>query len=244
MRPPRSCGSPPEVLVPAGTRGCRRFIPGVGPCSDSAKGVALAERPVRVVYGCLPWPVLIGVSTVAVKGRRGGRGRDRVRSLMGSVLDRPGEREAQARVLVERLREEAERVAGALAAADESLSRLVITRETVAEVLDSESDESTDAGVAPDAAVRGMGRDVALYERITRTFAEAGAAMRPRQVCEALGMSAEARFIEAMRPKLARLAADRVLVQVGRTCLARVASSGQRARTFAFCFFSSSSRLS
>lgn len=134
---------------------------------------------------------------------------------MGSVLDRLEEREAQARVLVERLRQEAERVAGALAAADESLSRLVITRETVAEVLDSPSDESADTGVAPGAAVRGMGRDVALYERIARIFAEAGAALRPRQVCEALGMSTEARFIEAMRPKLTRLVADGVLVQVG-----------------------------
>ena len=37
---------------------------------------------------------------------------------------------------------------------------------------------------------------------ITRVFAEAGAAMRPRQVCEALGISTEARFIEAVRPGL------------------------------------------
>jgi hypothetical protein len=134
---------------------------------------------------------------------------------MGSVLDRLEEREARARVLVERLREEAERVAGALAAADESLSRPVITRETVAEVLDSEADESADAGVAPGTAVRGAGRDVALYERITRIFAEASAALRPRQVCEALGMPTEARFIEVVRPKLSRLVADGVLVQVG-----------------------------
>ncbi len=135
---------------------------------------------------------------------------------MGSVLDRLEEREAQARDLVGQLREEADRVAGALAAADESLSRLVITRETVAEVLDSDADadEGADAGVAP-AGARGVGRDVALYDRITRIFAEAGAALRPRQVCEALGMSTEARYIEAMRPKLARLVADGVLVQVG-----------------------------
>jgi hypothetical protein len=45
------------------------------------------------------------------------------------------------------------------------------------------------------------GRNVALYERITRIFAEAGAALRSRQVCEALGMPVEAWFIEAMRPK-------------------------------------------
>lgn len=141
---------------------------------------------------------------------------------MGSVLDRLEEREAQARVLVGRLREEAERVAGALAAADESLSRLVITRETVAEVLDSESVEGADADVVPDTAVHGAGRDVALYERITQIFAEAGVALRPRQVCEALGMSTEARFIEAMRPKLARLVSDGVLVQIGPGLFAQV----------------------
>lgn len=77
---------------------------------------------------------------------------------MGSVLDRLEEREAQARVLVGRLREEAERAAGALAAADESLSRLVIARETVAEILDGESDQFIDAEVAPGAAVRGAAR--------------------------------------------------------------------------------------
>jgi hypothetical protein len=145
---------------------------------------------------------------------------------MGSVLDRLEEREAQARVLVGRLREEAERAAGALAAADESLSRLVIARETVAEVLDGESDQFIDAEVAPGAAVRGVGRDVALYERITRIFAEAGAAMRPRQVCEALGMPVEARFIEAMRPKLSRLVADGVLAQVGPGLFAPVGAAG------------------
>lgn len=132
---------------------------------------------------------------------------------MGSVLDRLEEREAQARVLVGRLREEAERVAGALAAADESLSRLVITRETVVEVLDSDETRASGAGLG--AGGRGVGRDVALYERITQVFTEAGAALRPRQVCEALGMPVEARFIEAMRPKLARLVADGALVQVG-----------------------------
>ncbi|MBR7836139.1 hypothetical protein KDL01_22875 [Actinospica durhamensis] len=129
---------------------------------------------------------------------------------MGSVLDRLGEREAQARVLVERLRGEAERAAGALAAADVSLSRLVIARETVAEVLEAEPDQGIEAP-----GVRGAVRDVALYERIAQVFAEAGAALRPRQVCEALGMPGEARYVEAMRPKLSRLVADGVLAQVG-----------------------------
>jgi hypothetical protein len=146
---------------------------------------------------------------------------------MGSVLDRLEDREAQARVLVGRLREEVEQAAGALAAADESLSRLVIARETVAEVLDSEADEGADVDGTPGAAVRGAGRDVALYERITGIFAEAGVELRPRQVCEALGMPVEARFIEAMRPKLARLVADGVLVQVGPGLFASVGAQAR-----------------
>src|SRR6516225_1300396 len=100
---------------------------------------------------------------------------------MGSVLDRLEEREVQARVLVERLRQESERVAGQLAAADESLSRLVIAREMVAEVLDTEPDQSVEPEQAHGAGVRGAARDVALYERITQAFAEAGGALRPRQ---------------------------------------------------------------
>ena len=131
---------------------------------------------------------------------------------MESVLDRLEEHEARARVVVERLRQEAERVAGELAAADESLSRLVITRETVLEVLGAGSERDPGTGGV---GGRGAGRDMALYERISRVFAEAGTALRPRQVCEELGISTEAKFIEAMRPKLARLVADGVLVQVG-----------------------------
>jgi hypothetical protein len=153
---------------------------------------------------------------------------------MGSVLDRLGEHEAAARVLVERLREEAGRVAGALAAADESLSRLVFARETVAEVLDSEADESPDASAAPGAGVRGVGRDVALYERITQIFAEVGAALRPRQVCEALGLPVESRFIEAMRPKLARLAAGAVRAGRGGVGVSGMDAADLEARLAAF----------
>ena len=49
-----------------------------------------------------------------------------------------------------------------------------------------------------------VGRHVALYERIVRVFAEAGTALRPRQVCEAIEISTEAKFIEAMRPESVR----------------------------------------
>jgi hypothetical protein len=82
---------------------------------------------------------------------------DKLRTKFGTVLvvvDQPA-----SRILIERLRKKPEGAAGALAAADESLSRLMIARETVAEVLDAESDQLIDVGVAPGAAVRGAGRD-------------------------------------------------------------------------------------
>lgn len=145
---------------------------------------------------------------------------------MGSVLDRLEEREAHARGLVERLREESERVAGQLAAADQALSRLVIARETVAEVLEAESCQDTELSRDGVAMVRGAGRDVALYERIARVFARSAGLLRPRQVCEALGMGSEARFIEAVRPKLTRLVADGVLAQVGPGLFATVEAAG------------------
>jgi hypothetical protein len=78
---------------------------------------------------------------------------------MESVLDRLEEYEARARVVVERLRQEAERVAGELASADESLSRLVITRETVLEVLGAGSEQDPGTGGV---GGRGAGRDMAL----------------------------------------------------------------------------------
>jgi hypothetical protein len=145
---------------------------------------------------------------------------------MGSVLDRLEEREAYARGLVERLREERERVAGQLAAADQALSRLVIARETVAEVLEAEHDQGAAAGRGEVAVGRGAGRDVALYERIARVFARSTGPLRPCEVCEQLGMGSEARFIEAMRPNLVRLVADGVLAQVGPGLFAAVEAGG------------------
>lgn len=138
-----------------------------------------------------------------------------MRSRMEAVLDRLREYEERARGVVERLREESERVAGALAQADESLSRLMIARETVLEVLGAQCLPAEDDEASRGALARGVGRDRALYERIAGVFAEAGGPLRPRQVCEALGMPAEARYVEAMRPKLVRLVADGALAQVG-----------------------------
>jgi hypothetical protein len=89
------------------------------------------------------------------EGRRGDRGH--------RLGKEPEEHEAHARGVLERLRIETEQVAETLATADHSLSRLVIARETVAEVLDEAGARGQDAvDRGGGRASRGLGRDVAL----------------------------------------------------------------------------------
>ncbi len=60
---------------------------------------------------------------------------------MGSLIDELQRREAAARAEAEELRERIAKLAEKLAQAEERLSRLVITRETVEEVLDGAAAE-------------------------------------------------------------------------------------------------------
>lgn len=132
--------------------------------------------------------------------------------------------EAAALVRVEELRAEAFAVADRLDAAAGELSRLVIARRTVAELLAGmPGQDADDAGGAAEskppvadrypAGVRGSVRDEAMYGRIAGVFTTAGRPLRAKDVCEQLGLPDEARFTEAMRPKLKRLVADGVLAQ-------------------------------
>ena len=134
---------------------------------------------------------------------------------MGSVLERLEQREAQARCVVEQLRAEAEAVAGRLAAASESWSRLVIARETVSQVLAEGSDAGFDAVVAGSAlGVRGPVRDTAVYERIRQVFEQAEGPLRVKVVCERLGLESGKNATESVRAKLRRLVDDGRLVRV------------------------------
>lgn len=129
---------------------------------------------------------------------------------MGSVLERLEQREAQARGLVEQL--QAEAVAGRLAAASESWSRLVIAREAVAEVLAELPPDIPVAGAV--AGVRGTVRDVAVYARIRQVFEQAEGPLRVKAVCERLGLGSGKNATESVRAKLRRMVDDGQLERV------------------------------
>ena len=143
---------------------------------------------------------------------------------MGSLLEALQAREVAARSRVEALRAEMDRLAERLAAEQELLGRLEITRQTVIEVLAGEGLPGQGAVVAdPDpqgglgaAAPRagttvpvfgqdgdGHGLPVA-YRDVVEVLADAGP-LRARQVCQAVGVGAEPRHREGMRIKLKRL---------------------------------------
>ena len=129
-------------------------------------------------------------------------------------------REAAARGRVEELREQ-------LAAAESEVSRLVITRQTVEEVLAAPS-----RALAPEVApvpvaglVRAAGLLVAAeeggdatmtspaYRRIAAVFAGTTGPLRCKEVCVALGEETTAARVETMRSKLKRLVERGVLLE-------------------------------
>jgi septum formation inhibitor-activating ATPase MinD len=124
-------------------------------------------------------------------------------TVMGSLLERLEQREQAARGRVEALRAEMERLAEHLAAEEQLLSRLQITRQTVIEVLAGDelptedgvvSDPEAGAGAAssrvgvqvPVVGRDGDGRRLPVaYRDVVEVLAAAGVPLRARQVCQA-----------------------------------------------------------
>jgi cell division septum initiation protein DivIVA len=151
--------------------------------------------------------------------------------LMGSLIDELQRREAAARAEAEGLRGRIAELAGQLAQAEERLSRLVIARETVEEVLEGAATEI--APVSPAAeqpegtALAGPGRspvagvvavppwraglEVSVLPRDYRDLLEvaedAGRPLRAGQIAAAAGLPADRGKVETLRSKLKRLAA-------------------------------------
>ena len=97
-----------------------------------------------------------------------------------------------------------------LARAELELSRLQITRETVAEVLAGDAA----GGVAPSASGSEGAAELSADDRkFISLFATSGAAMRCKEVCAALGLGTEARHLEGMRAKLKRLVGQGMLAE-------------------------------
>jgi hypothetical protein len=144
---------------------------------------------------------------------------------MGSLVDELECREAAARAEAEELRG---RIAERLAGAEERLVRLVITRETVNEVLAAASEEASPVPAAeqpgmaaPAGSVRSpvigvvkvppwqAGLDVSVLPRDYRDLLEvaedAGRPVRAAQIAAAAGLSTERGKVETLPGKLRRL---------------------------------------
>ena len=153
---------------------------------------------------------------------------------MGSLLEELARREAAARDRVEAIREQIDQLRERLAAEEQVLSRLMITLETIGEVLSettppteqpracSDADDVNGAqtvvpGSGSGASPIGMitvprwrvGMDTSVlpraYRDILDVLADAGGALRAGQIVAAVGLPAGAAKVEGMRSKLKRM---------------------------------------
>lgn len=144
---------------------------------------------------------------------------------MGSLIDELQRREAAARAEVEGLRERIAELSEHLAGAEERLSRLVITRETVDEVLSEAGLQASPAavpnGMVPSRTGRlspagvlavppwraGLGSSALpeAYRDLLEVVQDAGRPVRAGQIAAAAGLSTGKTKVEGLRSKLKRL---------------------------------------
>ena len=171
---------------------------------------------------------------------------------MGSLIDELQRREAAAREEAEELRGQIGQLAERLAGVEERLSRLVITRETVEEVLNGSGAEAT---VVPDGAAPSRpghlsavgvlavppwrpGLEASVlpeaYRDLLEVAEDAGRPLRAGQIAAAAGLSTDKAKVEGLRSKLKRLVERGWLAEAGpglftlpaRTDTAEVAKPG------------------
>jgi hypothetical protein len=139
---------------------------------------------------------------------------------MGSLIDELQRREAAARAEAEELRGRIAELAESLAVVEERLSRLVIARETVGELLGGAA-----AGVPSAAEPEAAGRSPAIgvvavppwrvglevsalpqaYRDLVEVAEDAGRPLRAAQIAAAAGLSTDKAKVETLRSKLKRL---------------------------------------
>jgi hypothetical protein len=143
---------------------------------------------------------------------------------MGSLTGELHRREAAARAEAVELRGRIAELAERLAQAEDRVSRLVITRETVEEVLGAAAEASPEAG-QPAVLAPGRGRSPVIgvlavppwraglevsvlpqdYRDLLEVAEDAGRPLRAAQIAEAAGLSTERGKVETLRGKLKRL---------------------------------------
>jgi len=147
---------------------------------------------------------------------------------MGSWIEALELREAAVRERIDGLRRQIAELTERLAVEEDVLSRLEITRETMADLLagtdqdgepgprDGVGDEDPGVGVGGSpigvvtVPVWRPGLDVAVlpvvYRGVLEVLADAGRPMRAREIAAALGLAVDASKVEGLRSKLKRLA--------------------------------------
>ena len=144
---------------------------------------------------------------------------------MGSLIDELRRREAAARAEAEELRRRIAKLAERLAGVEGRLSRLVIARETVDEVL-SEAGVNVSPAAEPEVArPPGQGRSPVIgvlavppwraglevsvlpqdYRDLLEVAEDAGRPLRAAQIAAAAGLSTDRGKVETLRAKLKRL---------------------------------------
>lgn len=140
---------------------------------------------------------------------------------MGSLIDELQRREAAAREEAEELRGQIAQLTARLAGAEERLSRLVVARETVDEVLSETGPEAMPEETAPSRfghlSPIGVltvppwrpGLEVSAlpeaYRDLLEVMEDAGRPLRAGQVAAAAGLSTDKVKVEGLRSKLKRL---------------------------------------
>ncbi|MFF2149593.1 hypothetical protein [Kitasatospora sp. NPDC058190] len=119
---------------------------------------------------------------------------------MRELLDKIESRQQLVLETADELREQIARLAEQLAAAEDTLKRLQITRETILELA------AEDETGPPEALPPG-------YRAILAAIETAGEGLRVKDVCRALGLGTEARHTEGTRAKLKRLVSRGILTE-------------------------------
>ncbi len=144
---------------------------------------------------------------------------------MGSLIDELRRREAAAREEAEELRGQIAQLAERLAGAEDRLSRLVIARETVDEVLGEAGPQASPAAIPEETAGSRPGRLRArvltvppwrpdlgaaalpqAYRDLLEVAEDAGRPLRAGQIAAAAGLRTDKAKAEGLRSKLKRLA--------------------------------------
>ncbi|MFB7667623.1 hypothetical protein ACFC1R_27460 [Kitasatospora sp. NPDC056138] len=119
---------------------------------------------------------------------------------MRELLDKIEARQRLVRETAEQLRDQIARLTEQLAAAEDTLKRLEITRETLAEL-------AAEDGIQPPEPLPPGYREILAAIEKTRD------GLRAKDVCQALGLGTEPKHTEGIRAKLKRLVTRGILTE-------------------------------